>query len=81
MNGFLPVPHVSVIGIERFRCPVDPMEEDPNNLLHLSLILYIILRQRFGMPPYAHSHGQPFGKLEDIFVCFVIADEKEACLP
>ena len=81
VNVFLPVPRVSVIGIERFRCPIDPMDEDPDDILDLFLILYVILRPRFGVLPYAHSHGQPFGKLEDILICFIIADEKQASLP
>ena len=33
------------------------------------------------MQPYSYSHDEPFGKLEDILVCFVIADEKQPGLP
>ena len=30
---------------------------------------------------HSHPHDEPFGKLEDILVCFVIADEKQPGLP
>ena len=81
MNGFLSVPRVSIVGIEAFRCPVDRMDENSNDIFNLSLVLYVILRPRFGMPPHPHSHDESLGKLEDILVRFVIADEKQAGLP
>ena len=40
-----------------------------------------ISRPRLFMRPHAHPHDEPFGQLEDIFVCFVIADEKQPGLP
>jgi hypothetical protein len=38
MNGFLPAPLVSIVGIEKFRCLVDRMDEDSNDILNLSLV-------------------------------------------
>ena len=81
MSCFLLVPRVSIIGIEGFRCPVDLMDEEPDDILDLSLILYVILRPRFGMSPHSHPHDKPLGQFKNILVRLIIADKKQACQP
>jgi hypothetical protein len=54
ISCFLPVPRISVFGIKGFRCQVDPMDKEPDDILDFSLILYIVLCPRFGMSPHSH---------------------------
>jgi hypothetical protein len=60
----------------RFRGSIKVMDEAAENIFDLSLMVDEILRPRLLMRPHSHPHGKPFGKLEDILVRFVIADEK-----
>ena len=71
---------LSITLIGGFRCPVDPMDEEPYDLFYFPLMVKVILRPRLIMSPHTHSHGEPLGKLEDILVCFIITNKKQAGL-
>ena len=57
------------------------MDEEAENVFDLFLMVDEISCLRLLMRPHSHPHDEPFGKLEDILVCFVIADEKQTGLP
>src|SRR5512140_41940 len=56
------------------------MYEETEDIFDLSLMVDEILRPRLLMQPYSHPHREPLGKLEDIFICFVITNEKQTGL-
>jgi hypothetical protein len=56
------------------------MDEKPYDLFYFPLMVEVILRPRLSMSPDTHPHGQPLGKLEDILVCLIITNEKQAGL-
>src|SRR5262245_11533539 len=57
------------------------MDKKPDDILDLSLVLQIKIRPRISLFSDTDSHGKSFLESEHIFICFVVADEKDAGLP
>jgi hypothetical protein len=76
LGSLPPIALVLVIGIQGIRCPIDPVDEKPDDILNLSLVLDIILCPRFGIVPDSYSHRQTFREGEDALVRLVVADKE-----
>ena len=74
MCALLCTNHVRLTTGMRFRGSIKPMDEEPENILDLSLMVEEIPCPRLLTSPDSHRHREPLGQVEDIFIRFIITN-------
>lgn len=67
--------------VDSFRRPVESVDKEPKDYLHLTLMFDIKLRLRFGVYSDTNPYHQPFRESEHVFVRLIVTNEKQTDLP